>query len=434
MSVLLDAVYVNLLIICSPWLAYRAWRQGKYRRGWGAKLLGRAPHRSEGQPRIWFHAVSVGEVLALRPVVEALRRQRPEVDLVLSTTTATGFDLARRTFPELPVFFAPLDLSWAVRHAVARIRPTVLALVELELWPNLIAEVRRRGGRVALINARLSLRSHRGYRALRGPLGPTFRGLDRVAAQSSDDAERFADLGIADDRLIVTGSVKYDGLESDRDNASTTRLRRLFALDPTSLVFVAGSTMAGEEEAAWRAYERARALPEGKRLRLIIVPRHPERFDAVASSLERWGARPWRRSKAGSGTDPSGEGGSDPDSVILVDSVGELGAVWGLADLAFVGGSLFPGRGGQNMMEPAAYGASVLFGPHTSNFRSAVDLLLAGGAAQRVVDPNDLIAAVVEAVRDPQGNRERGHRARRLVLQQRGATRKTLNVLDSLVG
>ena len=271
----------------SPVILIRMVRSGKYRDGLWEKFSGAAPHRIGDRPCLWFHAVSVGEVLLLRPLVREMARRRPNWDVVISTTTPTGLAVARRTFPELITFYAPLDFSWATRRAMGRIRPTVLALVELELWPNLIRVAKRSGAKVAIINARLSARSHRGYRRLRRPLGPTLHLIDVVAAQDEDYARRFIDLGVPVERVSVTGSVKFDGLESDRNNARTRELRTELGLSHADLVFVAGSTMEGEEAAALAAYRAARR--DHPRLRLILVPRHVERFEAVARWLESRG-------------------------------------------------------------------------------------------------------------------------------------------------
>ena len=253
MPFVLNAIYAVLLLVCSPYLVYRAARSGKYRDGWSEKFLGDAPLRIGEGRCIWFHAVSVGEVLLLKPVLKEISRRRPGWELVLSTTTRTGLGVARRTYPDLVTFYAPLDFSWATRRAVSRIRPTVLALVELELWPNLVLSAKRYGARVAIINGRLSPRSHRGYRAIRGPLGPTLRRLDSVAAQTEEYAARFVDLGVPQRCVHVTGSVKFDGLESDRNNPRTTGLRKVLGLSTSEIVFVAGSTMVGEEIAVLAA-------------------------------------------------------------------------------------------------------------------------------------------------------------------------------------
>jgi 3-deoxy-D-manno-octulosonic-acid transferase len=227
-------------------------------------------------------------------------------------------------------------------------------------------------------------------------------------------------------RVRVTGSVKYDGLESDRDNARTLSLRRILGLDPADLVFVAGSTMEGEEEAALAAYRAARQ--DHPRLRLVLVPRHAARFEKVAAWLEAQGESVLRRSWL---NPPVSRGDRPP--ILLVDTIGELSAVWGLADVAFVGGSLVPGRGGQNMMEPAAYGASVLFGPHTSNFHETVERLLERGGARQVADTRELTAALIEDLNDPETAARRGAAARAFVLAQNGAADRTLAELDRLV-
>lgn len=426
MPYVLDLLYFALVCLCSPLFVYRAWKDGKYREGWGEKFLGRAPRRMGGGACVWFHAVSVGEVLLLRPIVADLSRRRPGWEVVISTTTRAGLQVARKNFPDRVTFYAPLDFSWATRRAMARVRPTVLALVELELWPNLVRSAKRVGAQVAIINGRLSVRSHRGYRALRGPLRTTLRRLDAIAAQSEEYADRFVDLGVDRSKVRVTGSVKYDGLESDRNNDKTLALRKDLGIRPADLVFVAGSTMEGEEVAALSAYRQARRFHPG--LRLILVPRHAERFDRVAQWLHSEGETVVRRSEGSVST-----ARFEPPPVILIDSIGELGNVWGLADVAFVGGSLFPGRNGQNMMEPAAFGASVLFGPYTSNFRDAVEGLLSRDGARRVSDVADLTTALLDDLNDPERALARGTAGRRFVLSQNGASSRTLAALDDLV-
>jgi 3-deoxy-D-manno-octulosonic-acid transferase len=372
----------------------------------------------------------VGEVLLLRPLVAEMQRRRPHWDIVISTTTTTGHAVARRTFPDLVTFFAPLDFSWAVRRSLARVRPTVLALVELELWPNWIAAAKAAGAKVAVVNGRLSEGSFRGYRRVRPLLARTLARLDLVAVQDEEYARRFVALGVDDRRIRVTRSIKYDGLESDRNNPKTLALRKDLGLHPADLVFVAGSTMEGEEEAALAAYQAARAANPS--LRLVLVPRHLERADRVAKLLESRGVPCIRRSRPE--TQPGTTRRASVDApVVLVDTLGELGAVWGLADIAFVGGSLYPGRNGQNMMEPAAYGAAVLFGPYTSNFREAVEGLLARGGAARVADANDLARAVTAALDDPEQAARQGAAGRAFVLAQNGAGARTLSELESLV-
>jgi 3-deoxy-D-manno-octulosonic-acid transferase len=426
MPFVLNVIYLALLTVTAPVLLFRAWRTGRSREGWSEKVLGEAPLRIGDRPCVWFHAVSVGEVLLLRPLVGELMRRRPGWDIVVSTTTSTGLSVARRTYPDLVTFYAPLDFSWATRRAMSRVRPTVLALVELELWPNLVWSAKTAGANVAIINGRLSPRSHRGYSKLRGPLGPTIRRLDAVAVQTEEYAERFVNLGVPRQRVCVTGSVKYDGLETDRNNPKTLMLRKALGLDPADLVFVAGSTMEGEEAAALSAYRAARV--HHPRLRLVLVPRHADRFEKVAAWLDQQGEAVLRRSWLNTPTR-----WADKMPVLLVDTIGELSAVWGLADVAFVGGSLVPGRGGQNMMEPVAYGASVLFGPYTSNFRETVEQLLERGGARRVADAEELTAALLDDLNDPETAAARGSAGRTYVLAQNGAANRTVAELDRLV-
>ncbi len=428
MAVLLDVIYAVAAFACSPVLLYRYVRSGKYREGWAEKLLGRAPNRIGEAPCLWFHAVSVGEVLLLRPLVRLIARRRPGWQVVISTTTSTGLAVARKTFPDLVTFYAPLDFSWATEHAIARVRPTVLALVELELWPNLIRAAKQSGAKVAVINARLSSRSYRGYRNLRGPLRTTFSRIDFVAAQNEEYAQRFIELGLDSGRVSVTGSVKFDGLESNRDNPRTYELRRLLGLAATDLVFVAGSTMEGEETAALEAYRGA--LKKHPNLRLIVAPRHAERFDSVCRDLSRLGETVVRKSDLDR---PLVRVPGVRAPVVVIDTIGDLAAIWGLADVAFVGGSLLPGRGGQNMMEPAAYGAAVMFGPHTSNFRETVDQLLKRQAARRVLDARDLAQGLIADLDDPETAAARGSAGREFVLAQHGAAGRTAAVLDRLV-
>jgi 3-deoxy-D-manno-octulosonic-acid transferase len=425
----LDAIYAALLVVFAPVLLFRLIRTGKYRDGWCEKFLGNAPWRIGDHPCLWFHAVSVGEVLLLRPLIHEMGRRRPNWQIVISTTTSTGLSVARRTFPDLITFYAPLDFSWATRRAVARVRPSVLALVELELWPNLIREANRSGTKVAIINARLSARSYRGYRRLRGPLRPTLGRIDVVTAQNAEYARRFVELGVPRNRVSVTGSVKYDGLESDRNNPKTRELRHWLGLTSSQPVFVAGSTMEGEEEAVLAAYRVARR--QHPALRLILVPRHRERFESVAQWLALQGEEVVRRSQLNMPAASAAGGGSPP--IILIDSIGELAAVWGLADLAFVGGSLRPGRGGQNMMEPAAYGASVMFGPHVANFRETVDQLLRRQAARQVADAGELTSGLLDDLENPEVAAQRGVAGRTFVLSQHGASGRTLAELDRLI-
>lgn len=427
MSRLLNLIYIVLLAAVSPLLIYKSWKTGKYREGWSEKFLGRCPERVGRGPCLWLHAVSVGEVRLLKPLIQEISRRRPDWDIVISSTTETGLSQARQLFPELLTFYAPLDFSWATRRAIRRIRPTTLALVELELWPNLILTAKDYGAKICLLNGRLSAKSQKGYGRVLRWIGPTLGRIDMVAVQTDEYADRFGSLGLTAPKLRVTGSIKYDNLETDRFNVATSRLRNLFNISAEQLVLVAGSTMAGEESVVLDVYERLINLNDAPRL--ILVPRHPERFDEVAAIVERRGLPLVRRSQLGTSPIPD----HLMDAVILVDTLGELSSVWGVADLAFVGGSLLPGRGGQNMMEPAAFGASVYFGEHTSNFRDTVSLLLSRNAAQVVSGGEELYQTICEDLKDKSTRIARGMRARELVMAQTGATIRTFHELERVM-
>ena len=422
MPYLLNVVYLLLLLLFSPLLAYRAMQKGKYRAGWAAKFLGRVPLRQGDTPCIWLHAVSVGEVKQLAPLLERLARRFEDWDIVISTTTSTGYELARAAYPEHAVFYCPLDFSWAVRTALARVRPDLLVLVELELWPNLIRLARRSGAAVAIVNGRLSAGSARGYARIGPVVRSVLQRVNLVAVQNDQYAERFRRLGATADAVHVTGSIKFDGAVTNRANPRTEGFKRLANIQDSDIVFLAGSTQHPEEQLALQAYrDLAGEFPH---LRLLIAPRHPERFDEVAELLKRSGLSCVRRTSI---ADPS----STNARILLIDTVGELAWWWGLSHIAFVGGSMGK-RGGQNMIEPAAYGAAVSFGPNTSNFRDIAAALLDARAAVRVADGGELTAFVRRCLQERSSMQALGESARGFVASQLGAADRTVDLLALL--
>ncbi|MEN6451509.1 MAG: glycosyltransferase N-terminal domain-containing protein, partial [Thermoguttaceae bacterium] len=320
MPYLLNLVYLLLLLLSLPWLLVQAVRKGKYREGYAEKLLGLVPVRTTknsreltapGGPRVdspgadcsplsatgkktrlWLHAVSVGEVNLLAPLLKKIEAERPQWECVISTTTMTGMALARKKHPRQTTFYCPLDFSWAVSAAMRRVRPDLLVLAELELWPNLIRAAKRHGANVAVINGRLGEKSFRGYRRIRPMVASVLRQIDLLAVQDETYAERFRSLGARPESVCVTGSMKYDGAQTDRNNAATRRLASLAGFSADDIVLLAGSTQEPEEEMALAAFrELSRQHP---RLRLVLVPRHPDRFEAVARLLDASGL-PWQR-------------------------------------------------------------------------------------------------------------------------------------------
>ena len=421
-ALLLDSLYLALCAVLSPWLLYRRVVLKKSLAGFRQKLSGAIGVRTSDAPCAWFHAVSVGEVLQLQTLIARFLTQHPGWAVVISTTTGTGFEVARAKFPAHQVVYWPWDFSWAVNRALSQIRPSLVVLVELEIWPGFLQAAQRRQVPVMVINGRLSRRSWSTYRRFRSLLKPVFTRLRHVAAQTEEYAERFRGLGVPAERVSVTGNIKYDGVSSRRDQPATQTLREAFRLRGDELVWIAGSTQDPEERLALAAY---RALkPEIPQLRLLVVPRHKERFEEVAQLIESQGFSLLRRSCPAPSDRPD-------DSVLLLDTLGELGACWGLADIAFVGGSLTQ-RGGQNMLEPAAYGAAVLFGPNTWNFRDIVQELLSRQAAEVVQDGTELQAAVRRLARDLSARQHLGQSAQRFVLSQQGATAATLQQISAV--
>lgn len=437
---LLNGVYLVLALVASPWVLWRRWRTGKTPGGLAQKFWGAAPSLPPtiysrlnpshvldsalgrpGGPRLWLHAVSVGEVLQLRQVVARLLERRSDIHIVITTTTATGYQVARENFPQCDVAYFPFDFTWSVRRAITNLKPDLICLVELELWPNFIREAARLDIPLALINGRLSERSFRGYRHIRSLVRRLLQQFSIIAVQSTEYRERFVKLGARPLTTVIAGSIKFDGVVTDRANARTRELSAWLGLRPGEKVFVAGSTQPGEESLALAAYEAARR--QHSELRLLLAPRHPERADELSRWLATRGhvVRRRRRDGVSQVTD------SEP-AIGLLDTIGELQAAWGLADIAFVGGS-FTSRGGQNMIEPAAYGAAVCYGPNTWNFRQVVELLETSQAAVTVHSGAALQDFLIEMLNDPGRSGELGRRARELVLSQQGATQRTVDLL-----
>ena len=419
----LNLAYLALLILGFPWIVWAMLRKGKYREGYREKFFGWVAQRDHQRPCAWFHAVSVGEVNLLAKTVAQFHRQFPEWEIVLSTTTQTGFELACRKYSDYRVFYCPLDFSWAVRRAVHRIQPCLLVLAELELWPNLIQAAREQGCCVAVVNGRLSDQSYRGYRRIRWLVARILKQIDLVAVQDENTGARFLELGARPEVVHVTGSLKYDGAETNRANPKTSQLREVAGIAEGDIVLMAGSTQHPEEAYALDIFQHL--VGDYPQLRLVLVPRHRERFDEVAHLLERSEVAWSRRSELPA----TGAKNQHPAArILLVDTIGELGAWWGVAQIAFVGGS-FGKRGGQNMLEPAAYGAAVSFGPHTRNFRDIVGALLAANAAHVVHDGAELAEFVRHCLQEPSAAQRLGQNAQRLVASQLGATRKTVDLL-----
>lgn len=421
--------YSLLFAIGSLLLApYYAWRYRKtplLRSSWRDRL-GFTSARSAQPGALWVHAVSVGETLAVAGLVEQLAARFPNREIFLSHVTPTGREAGEKRLPQVAGrFFLPLDLPGPMRRAMRRVRPALLLIVETELWPNMLRAAHRCGARVALVNARLSDRSLRGYRLGRFAMRRILDNVDLIMAQTPEDAARFSEIGAATDRIIMTGNLKFDG-RPPKSCPVVPALKDALASAERHPTVVAASTMPGEEEIVLSAWDEVRrAYP---RALLILAPRHPARFDQVARLL---GSRNFvhRTDLAASGPEIARQLASP--EVLLLDTLGELQSFFDLADVVFIGGSLVP-TGGHNLLEPAWWSKPVVFGPHMENFRDAARLFLDAGAAAQVSDGRALAAEILALLRDDLRRRAIGEAAYRVVQSQSGATGRVLEQLTHL--
>jgi 3-deoxy-D-manno-octulosonic-acid transferase len=420
------------LVILLPRFAVDALRAGKYVTGLRERL-GRVPIQNDrDRPLIWLHCVSVGETEAAKPLVKALTERFPLHRLAVSTTTVTGQQVARRAFKDnATIFYFPLDLNWIVRRVLRTLRPSAVLIVETELWPNLLRECHRRSIPVALLNGRISQNSFRRYLWIRSFMRRVLRNISVAIMQSQADAERIRDLGMPADRVLTHGNIKFDGAEpSDADVSLTDNLRERFAFSPDQNIIVAASTHDPEETIVIEAFRRL-MNDKVNSARLIIAPRHPERFEEVAKQLDASGLKWSRRSAPESAADGSA-------NVILLDSIGELRAVYALADVAFVGGSIAP-RGGHNVLEPASQGVCTVTGPHMNNFAAITSALLAEHAIVQLPEApiEEAAKGLSSTLSDLLESRDRrqhiGQRARAVCDRNRGATEKTVQTILQLL-
>lgn len=425
MPSLVDFAYYAGLLLASPVLTYKVARKRGRRHLSGLKeRLGDCDKRPGRRPCIWIHGVSVGEIQAARTLVEAIERELPEFEIVLSTTTGTGQEVAKRTYPDKRVFYFPIDFTWSVARVFRAIRPSVVVLVELEIWPNFLQEAHRQRIPIALVNGRISAKSFRSYRFVKSLLFDPVGKIGLFFVQTELYAERFRELGIPPRQIEVTGSVKYDQLAAkDLDPAE---VRRDIGLAAEDLVLMGGSTHPSEEATLLQAYLSLRdAFPK---LRLVLVPRHTERTSEVKELLEAAAPVTLRTEQVAARGEGQASEPLPPGQVLLVDTVGELGRLYCAADVVFVGGSLIP-HGGQNMLEPVMYARPTVFGPHWVNFEEPVKRLLAAEGVREVKGAQELEPALREILRDPSAARSMGERGREAMLAAQGATEKTVRGL-----
>jgi len=420
MYLLYSALLGLFLLLTLPYWLLQMMRHGKYRAGLRQRL-GSVPAGLAGtKPTIWVHAVSVGEVVASAAVVEALRARFPKHRVVVSTTTATGQKLAAHRFGAENVFYFPLDFGFAIRPYLAVLRPELLVVAETEFWPNFLRLAKGSGARIAVINSRISDRSLPGYRRLRFWLPAVLKNIDLFLAQSDEDRRRLIDIGARIERVSVTGNLKFD-VAPPPAPAIVASMRENLHQSGGGPVLVCGSTVEDEEGSLLSAFRNI--LVDHPKAVMVLAPRHPERFVEVADLVEKLGFRMWRRS-LWSGEPLAG-------GVFLVDTIGELAALYSLATVAFVGGSLVP-RGGHNILEPALYGAPVLTGNHYENFRDIVNYFRDRNAV-RIVGLAELPLVFMELIGSQEARAALGRNALAALESQRGATARTVDALATLM-
>jgi 3-deoxy-D-manno-octulosonic-acid transferase len=400
------------------------------KRGTYAQKLGFLPwetlEKMEGEPRVWIHAVSLGEVGAVHPLIRELRRVYPGACLMLSTGTESGQKMARERVTEASgTFFFPWDYPWGVRKVIRRLKPDLFVISETELWPNFLKIVKEEGAKTLLVNGRISDRSFRRYRKTRFFFTAVLDNFDAMSMIRVQDGERIITMGANPVHVSVNGNCKFDQAVSNALPALREEVRRIVEIDPQERVLVAGSTHEGEEEAVLQAFLRLRQSDPDTLL--ILVPRHIDRSDRVARLLERHGIREWvRRSQL----DREGRKGA---KVVLWDTFGDLFKVYSLGTLVFCGGSLVPKRG-QNILEPAAWGKVVLYGPSMEDFLDAHQFLSKVGAGIMVQNGEELADRCLYFWSHPRELKERGEAGKEALLAQRGATQRNLELVRKLLG
>ncbi|RME04750.1 MAG: 3-deoxy-D-manno-octulosonic acid transferase [Planctomycetota bacterium] len=425
MSVVMDVIYFFIVVSSLPYFFLRMiWEKGYWK-----KIVSKfrsPPIRRGKRPCIWVHAVSVGEVLSIQNFVPALERELPQYEVVLSTFTTTGQEVARKIFPNHFIFNYPLDLSRFVRLAFHRIRPRLVILVELELWPNFLYLAAQFGIPVMVINGRITQKSKRGYQRLKFFFHRPLQHICHYCVQTKEYGERFQQLGVSPQKISVVGNIKFDNVFVGNVSKLQRQMQRNLGLPSEALVIVAGSVHPREEEIVLDIYCHYKRFYD--QLFLILAPRHPQKIPQMVSALQRRSLKYLLKTDL----DRQSQKKLRPNQVLLVDTMGELPYIYAVASLVFVGGSFIP-YGGHNVLEPAVLGKPVLVGPHTFNFRKIVEYLASFQGIIQVRKPSQLREWIGIFLRSYQKREEIGRNARSAILRNRGATEKTVALVSELV-
>ena len=422
---LYDLILCCAALVLVPYYLLRGVRYGKTRRGIRERLGSYAKGFTEqlrDRQVIWVHAVSVGETRAVAPLLRSLRERYPQACLLLSNVTETGREVALNVPEADHCIFFPFDLSWVVRRVLKRIRPSIIILMETEIWPNFIHAAKLHGIPVVVVNGRISDRSLKRYFMAGSLLKPVLAGITRFCMQTAQDARRIRLLGARPEQIMVSGNLKFDMPEPVVASRSRDELLQSFQLPDDSLIWVAGSTHAGEEVLLAEVYRQLRELHP--RLFLVLVPRRPERIRQVAEDLGRLGLHHLLRS-----TIAEARQKLQPGEVLLVDTVGEMLTFYAMADIVFVGGSLVP-VGGHNVLEAALLSKPVIYGPHMQNFKEIAGLMRKAQGGLSVADRDDLYHQVRLLIENPAERQRIGENGYNLLLQNRGATARTMAVIN----
>jgi 3-deoxy-D-manno-octulosonic-acid transferase len=427
MYILYNILLFITAVLALPYYTAKMILTGKYRKSLGPKfgfMNNKIFEEMKGSPRIWIHAVSVGEVTAAAPVVASLRTYFPEACIVFSTSTETGQEMARRIITTATSFiYYPLDIPWVVRKIIARVNPDIFILTETELWPNFMRTCRERGVKIIMVNGRISPRSFRKYAATRFFWKGILDTIIEMGVISQIDAERLKVLGMPPSKIHIMGNAKYDSLAAKASHELQEEAEKRLTISSADRIFVAGSTHEGEEKIILDVYQRL--LRKYSDFKMIIIPRHPERGQAVRALVRESGF-----DDCITMTEINAGRSRTAERIIIIDVIGELFKVYSLATVVFCGGSLVP-KGGQNILEPAAWGKVIFYGPFMDDFRDEKELLEKTGAGITVASGNELLDGILTLLSDLGDLMKRGEEGRKMVVANMGAAEKYADMVRS---